>query len=515
MAQPTPYEREFNFANQQAATPLDPLPGAHIDAELNRIKRTTDEVLANLELIQTDEGTLIGSALADNSVGFDQLAPDVVTNINTDGGTPEAFAAALENALPDSDEFNDALDLKLTTTELVDELNAVSGEINIQRTTEGNFWTTLGVEPFVHRMRDRVFIGNAVGMGPARSNSNTTWVPATASGANWIPRDSQLISMSDNGTLAISGGSRVSDGTGIAGGTAPIGVTGFIINDGSEGRAAWAFYADIQHEPSVGTNSYGIEIAAKNKHQDQAANPYDRTSGVYGVWLAGGGDAAYGGDPDFPSNTGVMFLKSSNPLSSGWNVGINFDDESLTFTAGLAPAIRMAKGHCIEWWAPEGSGTKGAFITSAVDDDAAQVQLLFNDNTVAFLGVNGKNIASFNHVASAVNYVAFTNATTGNLPSIVPAGDDANEGLFLSGKGTGSLYMAAGNGSARLRLNNTGMGFFATSPVAQKTGWGVATGTATRTTFDTTTVTTAQLAERVKALIDDLHSTAGYGVITT
>lgn len=49
----------------------------------------------------------------------------------------------------------------------------------------------------------------------------------------------------------------------------------------------------------------------------------------------------------------------------------------------------------------------------------------------------------------------------------------------------------------------------------RKTGWATATGTATRTTFDTATVTTAQLAERVKALIDDLHATAGHGLIGT
>jgi hypothetical protein len=41
---------------------------------------------------------------------------------------------------------------------------------------------------------------------------------------------------------------------------------------------------------------------------------------------------------------------------------------------------------------------------------------------------------------------------------------------------------------------------------SRKTGWAAATGTATRTTFATSTVTTAQLAERVKALIDDLRS---------
>lgn len=45
----------------------------------------------------------------------------------------------------------------------------------------------------------------------------------------------------------------------------------------------------------------------------------------------------------------------------------------------------------------------------------------------------------------------------------------------------------------------------------RKTGWAASfAGSATRTTFDTTTVTTAQLAERVKALLDDLIS---HGVI--
>lgn len=38
----------------------------------------------------------------------------------------------------------------------------------------------------------------------------------------------------------------------------------------------------------------------------------------------------------------------------------------------------------------------------------------------------------------------------------------------------------------------------------RQTGWGVPTGTPTRTTFDTAAVTLPQLAERVKALVDDL-----------
>lgn len=47
----------------------------------------------------------------------------------------------------------------------------------------------------------------------------------------------------------------------------------------------------------------------------------------------------------------------------------------------------------------------------------------------------------------------------------------------------------------------------------RRTGWTAATGTATKTTFDTATVTLPQLAERMKALIDDLMPTAGHGLI--
>lgn len=47
---------------------------------------------------------------------------------------------------------------------------------------------------------------------------------------------------------------------------------------------------------------------------------------------------------------------------------------------------------------------------------------------------------------------------------------------------------------------------------SKQTGWTAPTGTDLRTGFDTSTATTAQLAETLKALIDDLMS---YGVIGT
>jgi len=49
----------------------------------------------------------------------------------------------------------------------------------------------------------------------------------------------------------------------------------------------------------------------------------------------------------------------------------------------------------------------------------------------------------------------------------------------------------------------------------RKTGWTPWTGTAARGTFDTSTATLTNVAQTLKALIDDLHATAGHGLIGT
>lgn len=84
-------------------------------------------------------------------------------------------------------------------------------------------------------------------------------------------------------------------------------------------------------------------------------------------------------------------------------------------------------------------------------------------------------------------------------------------------RAAGSAIVLGGAAATKRPTNHTGeIQRNGTKVVdTRKTGWDTATGTATRTTFDTTTVTLAQLAERVKALIDDLHATAGHGLIGT
>ncbi|HEX8366539.1 MAG TPA: hypothetical protein VF603_14755 [Allosphingosinicella sp.] len=89
-------------------------------------------------------------------------------------------------------------------------------------------------------------------------------------------------------------------------------------------------------------------------------------------------------------------------------------------------------------------------------------------------------------------------------------------GLELGTQSSSDVLLKRG-GAERLRAQSSGIAVTGSADVSQEyrqngvrvlggraTGWSAASGTATRGSFDTAAVTTAQLAERLKALIDDL-----------
>lgn len=93
MAQPTEYNRRFSFTNFAALNPTTPPPGGEIDDELNLVKLTTDEIRTNLALIQRDDG-----ALANGSVGRDQLKPEVTVGFNV----PTTWVTAISYTAADT-----------------------------------------------------------------------------------------------------------------------------------------------------------------------------------------------------------------------------------------------------------------------------------------------------------------------------------------------------------------------------------------------------------------------------
>jgi hypothetical protein len=85
VAQPVPYNLGYSFQSYQIANPTRPLPADKLEDELHAVETTTDQILANLALIQRDDG-----ALLNESVGYDQLTADLRGDIEfllTVGGT--------------------------------------------------------------------------------------------------------------------------------------------------------------------------------------------------------------------------------------------------------------------------------------------------------------------------------------------------------------------------------------------------------------------------------------------
>ena len=110
-------------------------------------------------------------------------------------------------------------------------------------------------------------------------------------------------------------------------------------------------------------------------------------------------------------------------------------------------------------------------------------------NAIVGFSTHGANITQAAFKMAEGQNISFNAGATRQLSH--------NGGGWLFQNNTGTTYWALND---NLSLTSNGVQLLG----SRRTGWAAATGTATRTTFDTATVTTALLAQRVKALIDDL-----------
>jgi hypothetical protein len=102
MAQPTPYDRLYNFTDWQVVRPSKPLPATELDAELNAIELAIDQTQANLALIQRDDGRL-----ANQSVTPESLSTATLALIGQGQYTPRGqWVTATVYAVGDLVEFN-------------------------------------------------------------------------------------------------------------------------------------------------------------------------------------------------------------------------------------------------------------------------------------------------------------------------------------------------------------------------------------------------------------------------
>lgn len=121
-------------------------------------------------------------------------------------------------------------------------------------------------------------------------------------------------------------------------------------------------------------------------------------------------------------------------------------------------------------------------------------------------GFSGNRGFQVVRTAAPTEYIAVQGATDGNpiVRASASDGGAANRSVIILGGGTGGVRLRDGGNATKFEVNTTGVGFYATTPAAQSTGWGAPTGTTTKTAFATSTVTTEELAQRVKGVIEQL-----------
>lgn len=336
----------------------------------------------------------------------------------------------------------------------------------------GGFWPDVTPTAAIQRARDRVFTGGGAAFTGNFSGTQGGFVPTSTQGANWAPRDSTLFVAQDIGLMAVTGFvSNANIDTSGGKPTETIALSGFTINNKAS-RTTWAGYFDIQHE--VGLASYGMEIAAKNKAANETDTPYFTDGGVYGIWLAGGGDSTYGGAATNPSNTAIKIGKNATGSSQPWNKGIVFVSDGLTGSdgttggAGNATAIEMGYGQKIVWRAP--GNFSGFEINCQVTGSGLNTSMLVDDGRIQFRGTGSVALLHLTHQTSAVNYLKIINREAGSSPRITAEGSDTNVDVEIMGRGSSGVRLINGAGVAQIRLNTTGIGFFNTAPVAKPTG---------------------------------------------
>lgn len=111
MAQPTPYDRQANFSNEEALNPTTKTPGTDLDSEFNSVKVTLDETLANLAQIQRDDGQL-----ANGIVTSDSLAASLSIGFTLLGDWEAGFNYALNDGVVRNSRFYRAKSSHLSST---------------------------------------------------------------------------------------------------------------------------------------------------------------------------------------------------------------------------------------------------------------------------------------------------------------------------------------------------------------------------------------------------------------
>lgn len=270
------------------------------------------------------------------------------------------------------------------------------------------------------RARERLLVGNGVLLVDNQTAAEAgTFISSSAVGANWIPRDAQVLSMTDRGLIAVAG---IAQNVNTPAGHSAIGVAGYAMNNTTTTGLAWGGYFEAQFNPTTVASSaaYGAEIDCTNGSATVSiGDPYLQGNGCFALTIgtAGGG---YGISNNV-SNAAIYI----NQGQKGFSEGIVINSAALASDAnGNQIAISLGSGAGIKWYTA--NATPAATITSNA--------------------LNTINLGGLDTTAPATQFIAGQNAKAGT------ANTKGGDVVIQMGKGTGtqssglfSIQTAAGS----------------------------------------------------------------------
>ena len=181
--------------------------------------------------------------------------------------------------------------------------------------------------------------------------------------------------------------------------------------------------------------------------------------------------------------------------------------DSIAFDASVAPGGKFTT-QTVGDYRIRKSGSKLDFI--AGDNPTLQI---YADRGIILPSTQGQ-VSWRVYGTSATAFCSMGQFNTTSYVGAWTTGAEATTLQLMAANASGveqNVATLTGDGFVNLGVSGGGLKVMGSQVIGtRKIGWGAPTGTATRTTFATTTVTTEQLAERVHALIVDLTS---HGVI--
>ena len=208
-----------------------------------------------------------------------------------------------------------------------------------------------------------------------------------------------------------------------------------------------------------------------------------------------------------PTTLNGYGITDALPLSGGTVTGVTIFSNATPSTSTTTGAVVVSGGVGVGGAIFAGSynlipvGRGGGNIDSNIVIGVSAGLANTTGSSNSFVGVNaGRYIGNGVTELTVINNSCFFGMNTKGTQNAT------NENVFgFNATGNGSNTVTIGDDNITNNFFRGALSLNANQVIStRRTGWDAPTGTATRTTFATSTVTLPQLAERVKALIDDL-----------